>query len=34
MLFLIAIHKKVNKFDLGVKGSEKELGKYIQDMAI
>lgn len=22
MLFLIAIHKKVNKFDLGVEGSE------------
>lgn len=22
MLFLIAIHKKANKFDLGVKGSE------------
>ena len=34
MLFLIAIHKKANKFDLGVKGSEEELGRYIQEMAI
>ena len=25
MLFLIAIYKKVNRFDLGVEGSETEL---------
>ena len=34
MLFLIAIHKKANKFDLGVKGSEIQLAKYIQQLAI
>ncbi len=30
MLFLIAIHKKANKFDLGVANSEKDISTYIQ----
>lgn len=34
MLFLIAIHKKANKFDLGVKGHEQEISKYIQELSI
>ena len=34
MLFLIAMHKKANKFDLGVEGSEAELSEAIQMLAI
>jgi hypothetical protein len=34
MLFLIAIYKKANKFDLGVEGSSEEISKYIQDLTI
>ena len=34
MLFLIAIYKKANKFDLGVEGSEAELSETIQMLAI
>ena len=34
MLFLIAIYKKANKFDLGVEGSESEMSETIQMLAI
>jgi hypothetical protein len=30
MIFLIALHKGANRFDLGVAGQQKELGEYIQ----
>ena len=33
MLFLIAICKKANRFDLGVQGSEKEISEYVQMLA-
>ncbi len=34
MLFLIAIHKKVNKFDLGVEGSEAQISETIHVLAM
>jgi len=34
MIFLIALHKKANRFDLDVGGQEKELGEYIQMLCI
>lgn len=34
MIFLIALHKKANRFDLGVSGQEKELGEYIQMLCV
>jgi hypothetical protein len=34
MIFLIALHKKANRFDLGVAGQEKELGEYIQMLCV
>ena len=33
MLFLIAMTKKANKFDLGVEGSEKQMSEYAQMLA-
>jgi hypothetical protein len=34
MIFLIAMHKKVNRFDLGVEGQEKELREYGQMLSV
>ena len=34
MIFLIALHKKANRFDLGVDGQEKELSDYIQMLCV
>ena len=34
MIFLIALHKKANRFNLGVEGQEKELSEYIQMLCI
>lgn len=34
MIFLIALHKKANRFDLGVEGQEKELAEYSQMLTI
>ena len=34
MIFLIALHKKANRFDLGIEGQEKELAEYSQMLTI
>lgn len=34
MIFLIALYKGANRFDLGVSGQEKELSEYIQMLCI
>ena len=34
MIFLIAQHKKANRFDLGVEGQEKEISEYIEMLSI
>ncbi len=34
MIFLIALHKKANRFDLGVAGQQKEISEYIQMLCI
>jgi hypothetical protein len=34
MIFLIAMFKKVNKFDLEIEGSEKELSEYVQMLSV
>lgn len=34
MIFLIALHKKANRFDLGVEGQEKEISEYIEMLSI
>jgi len=34
MLFLIAIHKKANKFDFGVDGTEGEMDEKIQILVL
>jgi len=34
MIFLIALHKKANRFDLSIEGQEKELAEYSQMLTI
>lgn len=34
MIFLIALHKKANRFDLGVADQQKEIGEYIQMLCL
>jgi len=34
MIFLIALYKGANRFDLGVANQEKELGEYIQMLCV